>query len=186
QASTAFDPRTESVFIVGRDSLLKIHIPTGQRSVFKYQSGPLLLVNGNQSFFDTLNNQLLNICIDQKTISVFDFASQKWSENFIYPGAGTSYLHFNKFSSPVDSSLYFVGGYGHFLFKNEIQRYAPDGTWQPVAVGGEPFTPRYLAALGATPNGAYILGGYGSVSGQQMLNPKNIYDLVFFDVRNKT
>ncbi|RQP19103.1 MAG: galactose oxidase, partial [Parapedobacter sp.] len=44
----------------------------------------------------------------------------------------------------------------------------------------------YLAALGATPNGAYILGGYGSVSGQQMLNPKNIYDLVFFDVRNKT
>lgn len=185
QASTAFDPRTESIFVVGRDSLLKIHIPTGQRSVYNYQSGPLLLINGNQSFFDTLNNQLLNICIDQKTVSAFDFTSLKWSENFIYPGEGTSYLHFNKFSSPVDSSLYFVGGYGHFLFKNEIQRYAPDGTWHPVAVDGEPLIPRYLAALGATSGGAYVLGGYGSVSGQQMLNPKNIYDLVFFDVKKK-
>ena len=186
QASTAFDPRTESVFIVGRDSLLKIHVPTGQRSVFRYQSGPLLLINGNQSFFDTLTNQLVNICIDQQTVSVFDFASLSWSENFTYPGEGTSYLHFNKFYSSIDSSLYFIGGYGHFLFKNEIRRYTSGGTWHRVAAVGDPFIPRYLAALGSTQKGAYILGGYGSISGQQMLNPKNIYDLIFYDVKNKT
>ncbi len=186
QASTAFDPQTESLFIVGRDSLLKIHIPTGQRSVFKYQSGPLLLINGNQSFFDTLTNRLLNICIDQQTVSVFDFASLSWSKNFIYPGEGTSYLHFNKFYSAIDSSLYFIGGYGHFLFKNEIHRYAPDETWHLVKASGDSLTPRYLAALGATSSGAYVLGGYGSASGQQMLNPRNIYDLVFLDVQNNT
>ncbi|MFB2118311.1 galactose oxidase [Parapedobacter sp. 2B3] len=186
RASTAFDPRAESVFIVGRDSLMRIHVPTGERTVFKYQSGPLLLINGSQSFFDTLTNRLLNICIDQQTVSVFDFQSLRWSENFTYPGEGTSYLHFNKFQSPIDSGLYFIGGYGHFLFKNDIHRYGPNGQWDLLTTGGDPLTPRYLAAVGATPDGAYILGGYGSVSGQQMLNPKHIYDLVFFDVKNKT
>ncbi|WP_177180963.1 Kelch repeat-containing protein [Parapedobacter koreensis] len=186
RASAAFDPQTESVFIVGRDSLLRIHVPTGQRHVFKYASGPLLLVNGNQSFFDTAHNQLLNICIDQRIVSVFDFASLSWSENFNYPGVGTSYLHFNKFYSPADSSLYFIGGYGHFLFKNEIHRYSLNGTWHNIEATGDPLIPRYLAALGATPNGAYIIGGYGSVSGQQMLNPRNLYDLQFFDVKSRT
>lgn len=186
RASTAFDPQTENIFVVGRDSLLRIHVPTGQRSVFKYQSGPLLLINGSQSVFDTLTNQLLNICIDQQTVSVFDFASLSWSENFTYPGEGTSYLHFNKFHSPIDSNLYFIGGYGHFLFKNEIHRYDSNGNWHLLTVDGDQLIPRYLAALGSTPNGAYILGGYGSVSGQQMLNPRHIYDLVFFDVKNRT
>lgn len=186
QASAAFDPRTENVFIVGRDSLLQIHVPTGQRSVFKYASGPLLLINGNQSFFDTVHNRLLNICIDQRTVSVFDFASLRWSENFNYPGVGTSYLHFNKFYSAIDSSLYFVGGYGHFLFKNEIHQFSLRGTWHRIEPTGDPLIPRYLAALGATSDGAYILGGYGSVSGQQMLNPRNLYDLLFFDAENRT
>jgi len=185
QASTAFDARTESVYVVGRDSLIRLHIPTGQRTVFKYESGPLQLINGNQSFYDTLRNQLLNICIDQHTISAFDFTSLRWSKNFTYPGEGTSYLHFNKFSSPIDSSLYFVGGYGHFLFRNEVLRYTPSGSWRTVTVNGDPFIPRYLSALGATSKGAYIMGGYGSVSGQQMLNPKNIYDLMFFDVASR-
>ncbi len=186
QASAAFDAKTENVYIVGRDSLVQIHVPTGQKTVFHYASGPLLLVNGNQSFFDTVGNRLLNICIDQQTVSAFDFESRSWSANFIYPGEGTNYLHFNKFYSPVDSSLYFVGGYGHFLFKSEIQRYnLVTGEWYQVKHGGDQFVPRYLSALGATSKGAYILGGYGSVTGQQMLSPRNLYDLLVFDEQTK-
>jgi len=186
QASAAFDPLTENIFIVGRDSLLRIHVPTGERQTFKYASGPLFLINGNQSYFDTVQNQLLNICIDQQTIAAFDFETLTWSTNFIYPGVGTSYLHFNKFYSPVDSNLYFIGGYGHFLFKNSIQQYSRNGMWQAIDVSGDSLIPRYLAALGATSEGAYILGGYGSASGQQMLNPRNLYDLLYFDVKNRT
>ncbi len=187
QASTAFDAKTESVYIVGRDSMVRVHVPTALKTVFNYSSRPLLLVNGNQSFFDTVGNRLLNICIDQQVISTFDFSSLTWSHNFVYPGVGTSYLHFNKFYSSADSSLYFIGGYGHFLFKNEIQRYnLVTGEWYPVKSGGDQLIPRYLSALGTSPDGAYILGGYGSVTGQQMLNPKNLYDLLFFDKQTKT
>ena len=186
QASTAFDPRTERVFVVGRDSLLQFHVPSGQRQSFTYAGGPLLLINGNQSYFDTTQNRLLNICIDQRTVSVFDPQSHTWSENFTYPGEGTSYLHFNKFYSPSDSSLYFIGGYGHFRFRNEIHRHTLDGRWISVVPEGDTLIPRYLAALGATGKGAYIVGGYGSVSGQQMLSPKNLYDLLFFDATSHT
>lgn len=186
QASTAFDAKTESVYIVGRDSMVQIRVPTGLRSVLNYSSGPLRLINGNQSFFDTVRNQLLNICIDQQKVSNFDFQSLSWSDNFTYPGVGTSYLHFNKFHSQADSSLYFVGGYGHFFFKSEIQRYnLVTGNWHEVKHGGDQFIPRYLSALGATAKGAYIVGGYGSITGQQMLSPKNLYDLVFFDKQTK-
>src|SRR5690606_11793279 len=111
------------IYFVGRDSLVQVHAATAEKSALNYSSGRLALVNGNQSFFDTVGNRLLNISIDQKTVSTFDFSSLRWSHNFDYPGLGTNYLHFNKFYSPADSSLYFVDGYGHFLFKNEIQRY---------------------------------------------------------------
>lgn len=186
RSSVAFNPKTESIYVVGRDSLLDIHVPTNEKTVLEYQSGPLLLVNGNQSYFDTLYGQLLNISVDQQTISAFDFVKRSWSKNFTYPGEGTNYLHFNKFRSSLDSGLYTIGGYGHFLFKNEVYRYGPDGGVKNLSVGGDKFVPRYLAALGPTTNGAYIIGGYGSASGQQMLKPKYIYDLVFFNVTDHT
>lgn len=186
QASTAFDPRTERVFVVGRDSLLQLRIPDGERQSYTYTSGPLLLVDGSQSFFDTTRQQLLNFSIDQQVVSTFSPQSSAWSTNFDYPGEETNYLHFNKFLSPTDSSLYFMGGYGHFQFKNEVHQYTPDGEWHTITPAGDPLVPRYLAALGATEKGAYLLGGYGSPSGQQMLSPRNLYDLLFFDVSSHT
>src|SRR5258708_10260229 len=57
-----------------------------------------------------------------------------------------------------------------------------------IPVKGDFLTPRYLAATGANETGdsAYILGGYGSSSGQQILNPKNLYDMMLFDVKRRT
>src|SRR5690606_39717987 len=45
QASTAFDPLTARVFVVGRDSLLQFHVPGGQRQSLTYVGEPLLLIN---------------------------------------------------------------------------------------------------------------------------------------------
>lgn len=186
QASVAYDAKRGVIYVVGTDSLLAVAAATGLHQTYAYADGPLQLVNGSQSYFDTLRNRLINISIDQRIVSQFDFATLKWSHEFVYPAEGTSYLHFNKFQASADSSLYFVGGYGHFRFKNEVTRYAPDGTWHRMALGGDSLTPRYLAGLGAVENGAYLLGGYGSVSGQQMLNPKHLYDLLFVDAKTNS
>ncbi len=84
-----------------------------------------------------------------------------------------------------DSSIYILGGYGHLAYKNNVQRYNStiQAKWENIQMKDSVFTPRYLAALGTTKNGAYILGGYGSSTGQQMLNPRNWYDLLFFDIK---
>jgi DNA-binding SARP family transcriptional activator len=74
-------------------------------------------------------------------------------------------------------------------YKNSVFRYhIPDHTWTRVFSRGDSLIPRYLAAAGATGTGdyVYIVGGYGSSSGQQILNPRNLYDMMRFDVRTKT
>ncbi|HKC34674.1 MAG TPA: kelch repeat-containing protein, partial [Chitinophagaceae bacterium] len=78
---------------------------------------------------------------------------------------------------------------GHLRYKNTIQRYnLTDGTWDTIKTRGDYFTPRYLAALGCTPNGdsVYVIGGYGSNDGDQLLNPKYLYDLLLYDVSSKS
>ncbi|WP_090631140.1 hypothetical protein [Parapedobacter indicus] len=42
-----------------------------------------------------------------------------------------------------------------------------------------------MAALGEAEGGAYILGGYGSKDGQQVNNPKSLFDLVYLDVNKQ-
>ena len=186
-ASVAFDAKNEILNVIGIDSLYKYHIKSGELEKVNYLSGNQNLLRGNQSLFDDKNKRLLNFYIDQKVVSTFDTLSKKWSKNYSLNTPITDFWQYNKFYAEVDSSLYLIGGYGHFFYKNQIQRYHfPSGTWQTVAVSGDRFTPRYLAASGRTKQGAYIFGGYGSSTGQQMLNPRNLYDLLYFDVKKKT
>lgn len=186
-ASVAFDAKNEVLNIIGIDTLYKYDIKSGKLAPVSYSSGNQNLLRGNQSLYDDKNKRLINVYIDQKLVSTFDTLSKKWSKNYILNTPITDFWQFNKFYSEADSSLYLIGGYGHFIYKNQIQRYHfPSGTWKNVAVTGDRFTPRYLAASGSTKGGAYIFGGYGSSSGQQILNPRNLYDLLYFDAKKKS
>jgi two-component SAPR family response regulator len=183
-ASVAFDVKREILNVIGIDSLYKYHIKSGKLTRVNYLSGNQNLLRGNQSLYDDKNDRLLNFYIDQKVVSTFDTLSREWSNNYSLNTPITDFWQYNKFYSEADSSLYLIGGYGHFFYKNQIQKYHfPSGTWQIVKVNGDRFTPRYLAALGRAGQGAYIFGGYGSSTGQQMLNPRNLYDLLYFDVK---
>lgn len=185
-ASVAFDDDKEDVHVIGADSLHTYAIASYLYTGIKYTSGTQTLLRGNQALYDPLQKKLLNYYIDQKAVSVYNKFENSWNRNFM-PDSITDYWQTNKFYSPTDSSMYVLNGYGHFRYHNAIQRYQlPANTWSSVKVKGDFLTPRYLAAVGSATNGAYILGGYGSKSGQQTLNPDNLYDLLFFDVRTKT
>nr|WP_068890457.1 galactose oxidase [Pedobacter panaciterrae] len=185
-ASVALNPKMESLYVVTEDSLITYNVISNRLSYQGYSSGKQYLFAGNQSIYDTNTGKLFNFYIDQKLVANFNFENKAWDKNYITPDVITNYWHPNKFYSAADSSLYMIGGYGQYTYRRSIERYHfPDKKWTTVNAKGD-FTPRYLSALGVVKDGAYILGGYGSATGQQILNPKNIYDLNFYDVKHKT
>ena len=185
-ASVAFDSDQERLFVVTERSLYIYNLISHKTEIIQYAGGRRPLLPGNRSYYETKSGGLINFYIDQKLVSVFDFTKRNWDKKFKTPDVPTNYWHPNKFYSQTDNSLYIIGGYGQYMYKKDVQRYNfTNKIWDKIDVKGE-FTPRYLAALGTAEGGAYILGGYGSSTGQQILNPKNIYDLTFFDVKKRT
>lgn len=186
-AGTAFNAKTEQVYLVTADSLITYSV--NQTPALKgtaYHSGRQNLVPGNQSVYD--GKQLYYLFPDQKAVAAYDFKSQKWDQQVKNLYTYTNYGHLNKFFSSSDTALYLIGGYGQLIYKDSVSRFSLNThTWQNVKTHGDDFTPRYLAGLGTTIKGdtSYILGGYGSASGQQILNPRNLYDMVRFTARDK-
>lgn len=185
-ACSALDQKREILYLIGEDSLHTYSVASQVTVSYPYQSGRLHLAKGNQAFVDTVSGNLYTYNADQQRIARFDFASRKWDNNFIspIPESSTEYWHSNKFYSAADSSLYIFGGYGHLTYKNKVHRYhIPTRRWVTVAIDTAAgiYTPRYLAAGGLGPKGMYVLGGYGSLTGQQILNPRNWNDLLVFD-----
>jgi hypothetical protein len=165
--------------------MIDFNTTNGQINALKYKSGRLNLLKGNQSLYDSKSQKLFNFYVDQNIVSTFNFKNNSWDKNFVN-GPVTDNWHVNKYYSDIDSSLYILGGYGHFRYKNDVKQYHfATQKWDSIKPTGDAFTPRYLAALGATKGGFYVVGGYGSVSGQQILSPKNLYDLLYFDTKEK-
>ena len=184
--STAFDPVTERLFVVNNDSLYTYSVRTGLLSAVAVQKPVDKLPDGNQSIYDPRDRILYNFYADQHLVSAYDSGRMVWQPELAISRSLTAYWHVNKFIS--DSCLYILGGYGYNKYKNLIQRYQLYGQqWDTVKLTGDLFGPRYLAGLGRNGRGdtVWLLGGYGSLSGDQMLSPHYYYDLYVFDVPGK-
>ena len=184
-AGIAYNPKQDKLYVTGGDS---IAVYTLTKDGYTLDWMPIRHANlllGHQNIYDTSADRLLDVFIDQKTVANFSFAGRDWDQS-VRSGPLTEYWHANKFISPADSSLYVFGGYGQLRYKNMIQRYHFDTRrWDTVKAGGDFYAPRYLSALGGDADGkyAYIVGGYGSKTGDQMLDPRNYYDLLRYDIR---
>lgn len=183
-ASVGFNPKNECLYVISTNGLYSYSVLNSALETITYKSGAYTLLQGNQSIYDTISNKLYNLNIDKSKVAGFDFETKKWDDKFGENERITKFWHANKFISDVDHSLYILGGYGELKYKNLLQKYNfTDRSWSTVSVDSNAFGPRYLAALGVMPHtgNAYIIGGYGSLSGMQMLNPRNYYDLVRFN-----
>jgi hypothetical protein len=187
-ASVAFDEEREILYVIARDSLFQLFVKTGDMIGNRLAVTRAMLPPGNQSVYNKDGDELVNFYIDEKQVSLFDPNENKWSLNFS-TNLLTEYWHANKFISAIDSSLYVVGGYGQLRYKNSIFRYRFNTKqWDTIQPSGDFLMPRYLSAVGlnATGDTAYILGGYGSNTGDQKINPKHSYELMAYSIRSAT
>ncbi|HEY2348836.1 MAG TPA: kelch repeat-containing protein, partial [Puia sp.] len=186
--AVAFDPKTDKIFITGSDSMAVFPINEEQGTVQWLSNSHENLRLGHQAIFDTTGNRLYDLFVDQKKVVAYDFKKQEWEHNF-ESGKITEYWHANKFISSFDSSLYVIGGYGQLRYKNLVQRYSfATKNWDTLSTTGDYSPPRYLSALGKDPKNdfVYIIGGYGSQTGDQMLDPRNYYDMFRFNVKDRS
>ncbi|MBE7171556.1 MAG: hypothetical protein INR73_13255 [Williamsia sp.] len=186
-AVTAYDPKEERVFVTGSDSVFVYNTQNNQHPWTKLSVERENIMPGIQGVYDTLAGNLYDIFIRQKTVATYQVGQAHWTAP-VDPVL-TEYWHANKFISPLDTSLYIVGGYGQLKYKNTVQRYHfSTREWQILAPGGDRLTPRYLSALGLNERGdtAYVMGGYGSGTGDQMLNPGIYSDLFAYSIKSAT
>lgn len=190
-ASAAFNEPKGELYLIGEDSLITYRLQNSGLIATPYRSGKQVLPLSNQSVFNPQDGKLYNYYLDRdlKQVNTYNFEDSAWDHSYPDKIKQVDYQNASNFISQADTAIYIVGGYGHFKYKNTVHRYDMiKKNFELVKTGGDYFTPRYLAAAGTTDNGltAYILGGFGSYSGDQILNPENLYDLMKFDVRTKT
>ncbi|WP_440134601.1 Kelch repeat-containing protein [Chitinophaga sancti] len=186
-AGLTFDKEKGILYITASDSIYQFTC-NGNKLTALPLAQPRKLASGNVTEYDSKRHQLMNYFVDDQQVAWYDDTQRTWSKT-AEGNKITGFWQHNHFYSSYDSSLYVFGGYGHYHYTAEIQKYSTtDDQWKTVVAKGDKFAPRYMAALGATDNGdsAYILGGHGSATGDQLLNPENFYDLLLFDVKRHT
>ncbi|MCX6326769.1 MAG: galactose oxidase [Bacteroidia bacterium] len=180
----AFNRQEEKIYLIGDDQMFIYSVKNNNSEAVNYQNKAKNLLAGRQAIYDPDTKSIFSYDIDQKTVSEFDFNTHTWHQEDPKNTLATVYLHHNQYYSQSEKSLYIFGGYGQHEYKNLIQRFEFNtGNWETIKPTGDIFNPRYLASAGELNDTIFILGGYGSLSGQQILNPQNYYDLMAFSIK---
>ncbi len=178
----AVNQADEIVYLIGRDKMIAFSVSDNSYEPIPYTNSPEFLP-GCQAFYNPLDNSIYSYIVNDKSYSSFSLKTRKWEINTPDNKKETIYLHHNKHFSQTDSSLYIFGGYGQHEYKNNIQRFSlGKDNWGFLKSGGDFFAPRYLAACGNLDDTVYILGGYGSPKGKQMLSPKTYSHLMAYSL----
>jgi len=185
ECQVAANYEEEVVYVIGKNQLISFSISDNSYEVINYENGPELL-QGGQAFYNSLDNSIYSYNVDDKSFSSFDLNKREWNISIPKNKEKTIFLHHNKHFSKSDSALYIFGGYGQHKYKNMVQKYALDSdSWEILQTEGDFFGPRYLAAAGNLGDSVYIFGGYGSPSGDQMLNPNDYSDLMAYSISDR-
>ncbi len=186
-SAICFDPRDEKIYLVG-DEQMKIFLVYEDSipKTIEYSSRFNDLIRGSRMFYDTISDRLICYNLKIKTVHFFNFTDLQWEKISDGPNISESFLYHNKYYSSPDSTLYVFGGYGQHKYSNLVQRYQlQNNQWDTILTTGDTFHPRMHAAFGKYADTLYILGGFGSKSGDQILNPEHYTDLMAYSIKDR-
>jgi hypothetical protein len=184
-AQTAFDQEEDLIYIATSEALYVVDLTDISIKNEDYAS-PFKILSSNNLLYDSTKNRLVSYSIDHNYKSEYDPQSRSWSLIPKDTSTLTHYWHHNSFLHP-DGDIYTFGGYGNFKYQNLVLQFPPAATGFDTLIYEGAFFPRYLAAVGYSEknNKLYILGGYGSKSGQQTLSPSYYYELIEYSFKER-
>ncbi len=181
----AIDEEHERIFMVGSNELSIYSAENNNVEKIQYINKPNFIANNCNAFYNSTDNKIYCYLVEKIPVYALDIATGEWSETGNPSDVETKYKHHNQYYSPSDNSLYLWGGYGFHKYNNEIFKLdLNENSWTVLNTNDSVFLPRYLAGLGILNDTAYIFGGYGSESGNQLINPQSYYDLVGYSLKD--
>lgn len=96
--------------------------------------------------------------------------------------------HHAAFVNPHTGLGTFYGGYGDMFYNGDFYTFNPDGHWQKTPADREhdpELHPRFFCSAGVSPDSsyAYIFGGMGNETGEEVVGRRYFYDLHRYDLR---
>ncbi len=173
-AQFTYDHNNNRFFLMTRDSLISFTAGTGDNFKKTGFRSPINLLQGQHLLYDSIHGNLLRYSVEQQLVVNYDIDQNRWDRDFPEQKRLTGYWHQNKAILPQDTSLILIGGYGHHAYKNSVFTVnLESGDWDSAQFDNGVFGPRYLAGLGGNTTGdtLYIMGGYGSLLGEQKFDP---------------
>ena len=178
----AFDAKNGIIYIVPDEKTIIAYNPaTNTQKKIEVLGGMPASRSTNQLIFDPQKKQLISYNLEEQFLSVFSFETGRWSNNRMSKQENRFWHHTADFRLS-DSSIMTFGGYGMYLYKNDIFRISTTNQpWKTTQLNSIP--KRYSASSVIVNDTLFIFSGGGNKMGKQEL-PSTIYtDLYAIDLK---
>ena len=184
-----FDKSSGAFYLLNKKSILKYDPKKKSFKTYSFNKDTLAISLNHRIIFDHNQKKLYCYLADKNQISEFDFKKSRWDDYSVFKKQPLRqiYQHHNGLFSPKDNAIYILGGYGQFTYQNQIKKIdLSSKSWENIPHDNEVYKPRYLSGATIYKDSIYILGGYGSESGKQLVNPKSYFDFLRYDIEGNT
>lgn len=181
----ASHPEEGQIFIVGESELIIYSAEDNDIESVRYKNKAPVLISGYKAIFNTLDNKIYFYLVDDATVFSLDVKNGEWNKIGMGSKTESTYRHHNSFFNASNNSIYLFGGYGVHKYYNLIRKIdLSDNSRIDLPTNDTIFRPRYLAGLGALKDTLFFLGGYGSHTGNQLINPHSYFDLFAYSIKD--
>jgi two-component SAPR family response regulator len=186
----ASDVKNGSIFIVGSENLIIYSAHDNSTRTVEYRNKPSFLSSEFKPIYNSRDNKIYCYLVRQGRPHSLDINTGIWTqikpilpEGEVGTNIGLNDQYHNRLYNESDNSIYMFGGYGQHQYNNEIWKIDIDkSSLTPLPTDKSIFYPKYLDGLGVLNDTVYILGGYGSKSGNQLINPQSYYDMIGYSL----
>ena len=181
------DNINKKIFLLGEKELLIYDIESGNSKTIAFEDRPNFNLNDYKGVYNHQERKIYCYLMNGGPVYSLNVDSGIWGNIDAETNLSSEFRHHNRYYHPADNSLYLFGGYGQHIYHNRIKRLDfNNDSFTDLPTDSLIFHPKYLAGLGALNDTIYILGGYGSKSGNQLINPQSYYDLFGYSINDNT
>lgn len=174
------DSENGKIFLTGKEKITVFSTQNNSESEIEYQNTPSFYDVNYRTEFNTSDNKIYCYMADELPFYSLGINSGIWNKSGMPVDFQTKYRHHNSFYRKQDNSIYSFGGYGGHKYKNNIFKIDLSDSLISQLPSDSVFQPRYLAGSYALNDTLYILGGYGSATGDQLINPRSYFNLLAY------